>query len=423
MSLRQQRPLRIVVCSQWFPPEKVPIPADVAAGLVAVGHEVTVLTGFPNYPLGRTFDGWRQRPWATSRTNGYRVRRVVQYPSHDASGLRRAVSYLSFALATAIFAWRELRRADVVYVYGSPVTAALSPWLSRLTGGAPYVVHVQDLWPDSVVAADMAGSRWSPAVLRVLDRLCRTLYRGAAAVVCIAPTMAMLLRQRGVPDERVHTVGNWADEDLFFPVPPDRELALGLGAGDGLTVMYAGNMGPAQGLETAVRAAAQVADLPGFRLLLVGDGLGRPALEALAADAGAGNVVFCGQRPTEQMNAITAAADVQLVILRDLPHLRGTVPSKLGTVMASALPVLVSADGDARALVDAAGAGWTCPAEDVSALAKAFRQIAALSAEDRRRHGAAGRAYYEQHGARAAGMARIGAVLAGAARARHGRNE
>ena len=408
-------PLRIVMYTQWFPPEKAAIPADIAAGLAARGHDVTVVTGFPNYPLGRIYEGWRQRPWADSTADGYRIRRVVQYPSHDASAIRRALSYLSFAVAATAFGWRRLRAADVVYVYHPPLTTALGPWLSRVTGGAPYVLHVQDLWPDSVVAAELLDHRVLGVTARVLDRVCRAVYGRAHALVSIAPGMAELLARRGLPRARVQVVHNWTDETVFRPVERHPAVARSLGADGGTTVMFAGNMGAAQGLETAIRAAAAVADLPDFRLLLVGDGLGRAALELLAEDLGAHNVRFCGSRPLTEMAAVTAAADAQLVILRGLPFLRGTVPSKLSSVMASGLPVVVSADGDAATLVEEAGAGWTCPAEDVAALAEAFRRIAASSAEERRERGQAGRAYYEKNMARAAGIRRIGRMLEAAA--------
>lgn len=407
--------MRVVVCTQWFPPEKAALIADVAQGLRAHGHEVTVLTGFPNYPTGKTYEGWRQRPCTTARVDGYRVKRVVQYPSHDSSALRRAASYLSFGLAAALFGWRDLRVADVVYVYHPPLTTAIGPWLSRVLGGAPYVLHVQDLWPDAVVEADMVGRRSVGPLARLLERVCGAVYRRAAAVVCIAPTMAQLLAERGIPAARLDVVPNWADETIFFPVPRDPSLADALGAGSGTSVMFAGNMGAAQALDTAVRAAAAVRDLPDFRLILVGDGLHRPQLERLARELGAANVSFLGSRPLEQMNAITATADAQLVTLLDRPFLRGTVPSKLGSVMASGLPVVCAADGDARALVEKSGGGWTCAGEDVEGLAAAFRALHAASPEERRRRGALGRAHYEATMSRASGVRRIAEILRRAA--------
>jgi glycosyltransferase involved in cell wall biosynthesis len=304
-----------------------------------------------------------------------------------------------------------------VYVYHPPLTTAFGPWLSRVLGGAPYVLHVQDVWPDSVVEADMVDRRSLGVLTRLLERACRAIYRRAATIICIAPTMAALLAERGIAAGRLDVVGNWADETLFFPAARDPELAEALGAGSGTSVMFAGNMGAAQALDTAVRAAAAVRDLADFRLLLVGDGVHRSRLEQLARDLQLTNVSFVGPRPLEQMNAITATADAQLVTLLDRPYLRGTIPSKLGSVMASGLPVVCAADGDAAALVEKAGAGWTCAGEDVEGLAAAFRAVHAASPAERQGRGALGRAHYEEHMAKATGVARIVGVLRRAAHA------
>lgn len=407
----RSRPLRAVLYSQWFPPEKAGQLTDIADALVARGIDVSVVTGFPNYPTGKIYEGWRQRPWKNYLANGYRVKRVIQYPSHDASAPRRTLSYASFALASTVFGWRALRRADVVYVYHPPLTTALGPWLSRKLGGAPYVLHVQDLWPDSVVAADMLEARTAQWVYGALSHLCNGVYRAAAAVIAIAPTMAELIAARGRMGGSVSVVSNWTDESVFAPGQRSLEVVESLGLRGKTSVMFAGNIGAVQSLETAIRAAAQVKDLGDFRLVLVGDGVRREALEKLAATLEATNVLFLGARPFAEMNAITAAADAQLVILRDRPHLRGTIPSKLASVMASGLPVVCAVEGDARACVETAQAGWTCESDNVEALASVFRAVHAADPAERARRGASGRAFYEREMARSIGVDRIVQIL------------
>jgi glycosyltransferase involved in cell wall biosynthesis len=164
-------------------------------------------------------------------------------------------------------------------------------------------------------------------------------------------------------------------------------------------------------LDVAIRAAAQVRDLADFRLVLVGDGVARKSLESLAIELAADNVRFVPTQPLEAMNAVSGAADVQLVCLRDLPFFRGTIPSKLGTVMASGLPVICAVAGDASGLVQEAGAGWTCAPEDVHALAQVFRLAHATSAHQRAEKGRAARRYYETNLARELGVDRIEHVL------------
>ncbi len=406
--------MRVVVLSQWFPPESVSIPADVARGLSEAGHDVTVLTGFPNYPTGKTYEGWRQRPRLDGHFDGYATRRVALYPSHDSSALRRAAGYLSFGATSTVFGWSRLRQADVVYIYHPPLTSATGPWLSRILSGAPYVLHVQDLWPDSVIEAGMIRGRAVRTANALLAGACEAIYQRASDIVCIAPTMATILRDRGVPDRKLHVIPNWADEEKFFPTSSTPDVARRLGRAGHFTVMFAGNLGHLQGLDVAIRAAATLCDLPDFRLVIVGDGVARPGLTELARSLGAGNVVFLAAEPRAAMNEVTHAADVQLVCLRDLPFFRATIPSKLGAVMASGLPVICAVNGDASELVSAAGAGWACPADDATAVAQAFRDAHSASASQLRERGLAGRRFYLDHLARDGAIERMEQVVRGA---------
>jgi len=408
--------MRVVVVSQWFPPENASIPADIIRALVDVGHDVTVLTGFPNYPTGRIYDGWKQRPRQDTCADGYRIRRVALYPSHDSSAFKRAAGYLSFGAMSTAFGWSRLRHADVVYVYHPPLTSAIGPWLSRELGGAPYVLHVQDIWPDSVVEAGMIHGLPLKTANNLLTRACNAIYRRADGIICIAPTMASTLQARGAPDRSLHVVLNWADESAFFPTARDESMTSKLGFADHFTVMFAGNLGSLQGLDVAIRAAAQVRDLADFRLVLVGDGVARASLATLARDIGADNVIFVSPQPLSAMNSVTRCSDVQLVCLRDLSFFRGTIPSKLGAVMASGLPVICAVNGDAGALVDEAGAGWACEAGEVEALARTFRSAYASSEAELSMRGSAARNYYERHMARPTATTTIERILRSAQR-------
>lgn len=175
--------------------------------------------------------------------------------------------------------------------------------------------------------------------------------------------------------------------------------------------MFAGNVGPAQGLDTAVRAAALVRDLSDFQLVIVGTGIARAGLEKLAGDLGATNVRFVPAQPFEAMNAVSHCADVQLVCLRDLEFFRGAIPSKLGSVMASGLPVICAVNGEAARVVADSEAGWACVAEDVDELADAFRRAHASSTSELRLLGQRARAFYESHLSRDVATGQIGDAL------------
>ncbi|RKN16036.1 glycosyltransferase WbuB [Micromonospora musae] len=387
--------MRIGLISQWYPPEGVFIPGNLAQRLAERGHEVRVLTTFPSYPYGRVFPGWRQR-WRHRETDGaVAVRRVPAYPSHDTSALRRGLSHLSFGVTSAAAGVRWLSGVDVTYVYHPPPTSIAAAALARVVRRTPVVLHVQDLWPESVVQSGMTPTgRGGRALERILGGLMRRTYRSADSIVAISPTMAERVVARGADPAKVRVVWNWTDDVLFRPVPATDEARAVLGHRGRCTVMFAGNLGLLQGLETAIRAAAAVRDR--MDLVLVGSGADEDRARRLAAELGAENVRFVGRRPADEMADLYAAAQWQLLCLRDVPALRAAVPSKLQAALACGAPVIASVAGDTAALVRSTDVGLTCPPEDWRALAERFTEAAALPAAVRQEMGRRARQVYQE---------------------------
>jgi glycosyltransferase involved in cell wall biosynthesis len=395
--------MRIGLVTQWYDPEQgsAAVPGAIARALVGFGHDVHVLTGFPNYPTGRLYPGYRLARYRYEFREGVHVHRVPLIPSHDRSAIRRAGNYLSFAVSAAVRPGL-LRCVDVWLVYSSPATAALPALAALAAFGRPYVLLVQDLWPDSVVESGfLSGGRGLEIVARGLHRFCGSVYRRAAGIAVTAPSMVDVLCDRGVPESKIDVVPNWVDEQLFRPVPRDEALRRELGL-SGFVVMYAGSLGDLQGLDVAVEAVGLVSDLSDVSLVFVGSGVAEPRLRALAA-RGAGTVVFLGQQPVDRMPALLALGDAQLVSLRDLPLFRSTLPSKIQAALAVGRPVVGAVSGDARALIDSSGAGLTVRQGDPVALAAAIREMHAMSAGERERRGRCGRQYYLDHLAESVG--------------------
>jgi glycosyltransferase involved in cell wall biosynthesis len=374
--------MRIGIVTQWYPPEPAFIPASLAAELVGRGHHVRVLTGFPNYPTGKLYPGYRQRWNHTETVDGVTVRRVPLYLSHDGSGVRRAANYLSYGVSSSVAGLRYLAGSDVVYVYLTPATAFMAAAVLTKLDQVPAVIHVQDVWPESVTESSMAPAGLAGRLVdRSLHAAMRAVYRMSAGVAVIAPSMRDLVVSRGADPSLTHVVLNWADEKLFRPVAPTEAARRDIGYRDRCTIMYAGTMGPFQNMEASIRAAAAVADVAD--LVLVGSGVEEDAARRLASELGADNIRFLGRRPPSEMAALTGAADFQLVTLRDLPIFRGTIPSKLQAALACESPVIVSVPGDCAELVESHGVGLACPPDDWFALADRFRQAAKLSAAER----------------------------------------
>lgn len=403
--------MRILILSQYYPPENTLISPAIARYLAQEGHQVRVLTGYPNYPEGRLFDGFEQHWRWHERDAAVDVLRVPLYVDHSQRAVRRSLNYLSFG-ASAATARGFARGADVVYIYATQMTPALGPWLWRLTGGAPYVLHVQDLWPDSITGSSLVqGGGAIRVVNSLLNPWLRSTYRQAAAVIGIAPTMVGALIERGVSKERVHLVYNWAKEDGIG------HGSSASGSDDKTNVIYAGNVGDMQDLETAVHAAWLARDAK-VALTVVGNGVALPRVRALVDQLGATNVSFQGRVSRDQMGAIYSRSDYALVTLKDLPAFRGTIPSKFQASLFHGLPVITTVQGDVRSLVEEMAIGHTADAESVPSLERAFRAAAAEAGDARSAMASRARLAYTNRFSQAAGIAAIESILEQASQTR-----
>lgn len=407
--------MKVLVLSQYYPPEGAYISQAIGQHLAEYGHQVRVLTGFPNYPNGVLYPGYRQR-WRQFETDGLiEVLRVPLWADHSANALKRILNYASFGL-TAATARSFAKGADVIYIYATQMTPALGPWLWRLFGGAPYALHIQDLWPDSITGSSLVSGRTTRLIDRLLTPWLSSVYRHAGAVIGIAPTMVETLIQRGVAPEKIRLVYNWAEEESARArVDPTTAKSSPF-----TNILYGGNVGDMQDLETAVRAAHAAVDA-GVRLTLVGDGVALGRIRALVEDLGATNVEFHGRVPRASMNEFYEQADYALVTLKDLPAFRGTVPSKFQASLSHGLPVITTVQGDVRALVEELGVGYSADAESVSSLEQAFRAAAAASEDQRSAMAGRARLAYTNRFSQEAGISAIELILRQASQTRRSR--
>lgn len=392
----RERPDRVALVSQWFPPEPTTIPLGITRSLRQQGFAVDVLTGVPNYPTGTVHQGYSAPRRTVESRDGLRVVRSPLYPSHDQSTIGRTANYLSWAASSALLGAPVLRTADVALVYASPATAATAAMVARLRWRTPYVLMVMDLWPDSVFATGFLTEGLTRRLTEaILGRFTDWTYRWADHVTVPSPGLRETVIARGVPAEKVSVVYNWADEKVMQPTEPDPEFRPGLGlTADAFVVMYGGNHGAAQDLDVAVKAMAELRDLPDVHLVLIGDGVRKPALRSMAHDLRLRSVHFLDQLELERMPAVMAATDIQLVTLTDEALFRITMPSKVQAILACGLPVLCCAPGDAAQVVRDAGAGFTSPPGDPLRLAQAIRLAHGTPRHRLRSLGRAGHDYY-----------------------------
>lgn len=387
--------MKILIISQWYDPEPTFKGQLFAEELVRRGHEVQVLTGFPNYPTGTLYPGWTMRVFHREVVRGVHVLRVPLFPSHDSSARNRVLNYASFALSAAVGAL-FLPRPDVAYVYHPPATAALPALVLALVKDVPFVYDVQDLWPDSLEATGMVSDH---RVLGAVAWGMRRLYGAATRVVVLSPGMRTLLGGRGTPEGKTDVIYNWAYESDLGTNRDSTGVAVAARPAelpDAFTVTFAGNLGTAQGLDVVLDAADILRDDPGVAFVIVGTGLEEARLKQSAADRGLEGVIFLPRRPVTEIGPILDASDALLVHLVDEPLFQVTIPSKTQAYLLTGRPVLMGVAGDASTLVESAGAGLTFPPGDAGALADRVRQIRTMSPEARAEFGIRGRLFYDE---------------------------
>lgn len=390
------RPTRVGMVTQWYDPERgsAAQPGNISRSLVQRGHRVDVVTGFPNYPSGRLYPGYRVRPYQRETLGGVTVHRAPLYPSHDSNPIRRAANYLTFATAASATATKVLGDVGAILVHSTPATVALPAMVVRALRRKPYVLHVQDLWPQTVVSSALVGDGRADGIERILHKFCDAVYRRASTIAVTSPGMAALIAERGVPEDKIVFVPNWADEASFHPAQREPQIADELGIVAPFTVMYAGNFGDFQALDVVVAAADLLRAHADIRFVLVGGGVEEDRLRRMVRERALDNVTFVGQQPFDRMAAILALGDVQLVSLLDVPLFRTTVPSKVQGLLAAGRPVIAAVAGDAAKVVRDSGAGEVVRPGSARDLAEAVLAMREKTPEVRDAHGGAGRAYY-----------------------------
>ena len=405
--------MRIGFISQWYAPENVWVPTAIVDGLRAEGHDVVVVTGTPHYPTGAVADGYSATQWRTETIDGVRVHRVPEFPYRGSGLLGRLLGYASFAVTASWRALAELRDREVILVYGSPATAALPAMVLRALTRIPYVLQVQDVWPDSVVDSGFVRrSLTLRAISTILHAFVSASYAGAARIVAITPSAVTLIGGRPGARGKVELVHNWTPDPAVAEAAQTRGLRARIGADpDAPVFLYAGAMGAPQNLGAVVDAFV-AADLDAH-LVLIGTGTHRQAL--LERSAAADRVHILPAVPLPEATALTREADVALVSLADTALHRATFPSKIQFLCGLGMPLLVAAPGDAATYVTDNGAGLAADPADRGSITAAFRWFAALGREDRCILGQAARRCYDADFAPSVGAGALSRILQHAA--------
>ncbi len=382
--------MRILFITNLFQPEPNHLKGyNFLKSLIARGHEVRVLTGFPNYPGGAIYPGYRIRWTQEELMEGLRVTRVAMYPSHDRSSIRRSFNYLSLGVSMLMHLPRLREKYDVCYVYLGPITLLWPALWLKWRYGTRFVADVQDIWPESVTDSGMLRSK---LLLKLINVISNWSYAKSDRIIVLSPGYKNTLVERGYPAAHIDVVYNWAEERNNSCIEESVEEYIDSTC---FNIIYAGNMGKLQGLDT-VLDAMKLVDAKGSksRIVLVGDGVEYDRLLLRIQKEKITNAAIFPRVSAAQARAIQKKADILLVHLERTPLTKMGIPQKIQAYMASGKPILAAVEGEGARLVKEAGCGLTCYPSDPVLLAETILQAEALPINVRNEMGRCGHDFY-----------------------------
>ena len=372
--------MKILYVSQYFPPE-MGAPAarvsELSQRWAQVGHDITVLTGFPNHPDGVIRPEYRRRfrrMIFRERVQDVNVVRSWLLPFPNRKPVERILNYSSF-LASAAISGSFLGAPDVVIASSPQLLVGLAGWwISRLKH-VPFIFEVRDLWPESLVAVGVGNA--NSTLHRLLGRIAGFLYRKADHIVVVTPAFREYLVNRWqVPAEKISVVTNGVETRIFSPRFPDPDLRKSLGGEAKFVVSFIGTLGLAHGLETMLAAAERLQQTePDILFALVGEGADRERIAGIAQSRGITNIKFVPQQLREKIPDYIAVSDACLVLLKKSEVFETVIPTKMLEFMSCARPVILGVAGQAREILERSDGGICIEPENPDQLCEAILRI------------------------------------------------
>lgn len=385
--------MKIGIISQFYDPEvgSAAQTGAIARALARRGNSVSVLTGFPNYPTGKIYDGYKISLHQKEQVDNVTVHRVPIYPSHDSRPLHRILNFVSFSLSSLFYSLRCLRHVDTCIVYSTAPTIVFGALLNRFVRGKPFIILIEDLWPDSLLASGMLPKKYERIAVFFTRIISRVSFSQSSSIAVISPTAKQVLIQRGVPESKITVIYNWADEHTFKP----RETVSSYKGT--IEFQYAGNLGDIQGLDLIISAFARLPLNINARIRFIGTGVAENRLRSLVDDLGLKNrVLFDGHKSLSDIARLMHEGDVQIVSLGLSELSTLTIPSKFQAITASGLPLLTIAPGDVATLTAQSGAGISVPPGLEEELTKAMLTFACMDRMTLDQFGRNSRAFYDK---------------------------
>lgn len=403
--------MKILIVSQYFWPENFSV-NTIAKHLASQGHDVDVLTGLPNYPGGKIYDGYTGKQNRHQQYEGCTVDRVWIRERGQKGGDKRLIfNYLSYVLtASANMLTRLNKGYDAVFVYEvSPITQVYPALLLRKLRKTPVCLYVADLWPDTLFSHGMNGG----TVKKLLIKVCSRIYNRSDEIVIVNESFRKPISAYTKGKRKITYIPQSADP-FYRPLEADGTLRKQLGIGGNERIlMFAGNLGYAQSVKTIVEAAVKVTQTQGVHFVFVGDGSLRAECEAYCKEHQLRNCHFLGKKAPDEMPGLIAEADAMFVTLKNQNNYNLTLPGRTQAFMACAKPIICCANGETARVVEAARCGLVCEAENSDQLAEVIRAFCTMSAEEREALADAGLRYSAENYDQQTMLKNIEKVLSG----------
>ncbi|MEJ5104630.1 glycosyltransferase family 4 protein [Chryseobacterium sp. MYb328] len=385
--------MKILIVTQYFYPENFKS-NDMAFELQKRGHEVTVLTGIPNYPEGEIYDGYSFSENREQIINGVKVIRALLLPRGKGGGIRIFLNYFSWAFFASLKARKLSSREkyDAIIVHEpSPITQFYPALTIKKIHKTPIYFWVMDLWPESL---EIAGGVKNKLVLNFFTKMVQKFYNESEKILITSKGFKKSILEKGNYEDKIEYFPNWAEDtissgNLVYAIP---ELP------DGFKVMFAGNIGEAQDMESIMQAALQLKKNTDIKIILVGDGRKMSFVHDFIKEHSLQETVYTmGRFPVEAMASFFNAADILLVSLKDDPIFNLTVPAKVQAYMSSGKPIMAMLNGEGAENIKEAGCGFTVPAGDGGQLAQRIAEAAQKNKEELNIMGLNGKSFYEKN--------------------------
>jgi glycosyltransferase involved in cell wall biosynthesis len=370
--------MHILFLTDNFPPE-VNAPAsrtfEHCREWVKAGHQVTVITGAPNFPKGKVFNGYRNRLWQQEIMAGIRVIRVWTYITANEGFARRTLDYLSY-MFTSFLASLFVRSVDVVVGTSPQFFTVCAAYFTGLLKRVPWVFELRDIWPESI---RVVGAVRQSKALDLLEKVELFLYCKANVIVSVTYAFRISLIRRGVSGDKIYVVTNGVDIGRFLPRAKDVDLLRKYDLLDRFVVGYIGTHGLAHALDTLLDAAKILRAAPDgdrFRIIMLGDGANKLALCQRARDEGLDNIIFVDSVSKDEVVRYWSILDASIIHLKKDKLFATVIPSKLFESMGMAIPILHGVDGESAGIVQREDVGLTFEPENPEALVHGLRRLA-----------------------------------------------